>query len=77
MKEPSYGEFHRLDVTNWEDAPREYNYWGAGEPMAISKGDLLHMMKGKLLNYTDDGEYGHYLKLSSDAIEWLKGLNDD
>lgn len=72
MRESIHSEFHRLDINNWEDAPSEYNYWGAGKPMVINKGDLQHMMKGKLLNYSDDGEYGHYLKLSDDAIEWLK-----
>ena len=76
MKEPSYDEMHRLNIKNWEDAPEEYNYWGAGDPMEISKGDLQHMMKGFLLNYSDDGEYGHYLKLSNDAITWLKGLTN-
>lgn len=76
MKEPSYYEMHRLDIKNWEDAPDEYNYWGAGDPMEINKGDLQHMLKGFLLNYSDDGEYGHYLKLSNDAVTWLKGLTN-
>ena len=76
MKEPSYFQMHRLKITDWGDAPDKYNYWGASEPMEIDKGDLQHMMKGYLLNYSDDGEYGHYLKLSDDAIEWLKSLED-
>ncbi|MHC5520048.1 hypothetical protein [Limosilactobacillus vaginalis] len=75
MTEPSYDEMHRLNITDWKDAPEEYNYWGAGDPMEINKGDLEHMMKGYLLNYSDDGEYGHYLKLSKDAIDWLRELN--
>lgn len=74
MEESSYDEMHRLNISNWKDAPEEYNYWGAGEPMEINKGDLQHLMKGYLLNYSDDGEYGHYLKLSNDAVAWLKGL---
>lgn len=64
-------EFNRLKVKHWEDAPDEYNLWGGGDPVEINKGDLQHMMKGYLLNYSDDGEYGHYLKLAPDAIEWL------
>lgn len=76
MSEPSYYEMYRLNIKNWEDAPDEYNHWGAGDPMEINKGDLQHMMKGFLLNYSDDGEYGHYLKLSNDAIAWLKGLTN-
>lgn len=74
MEESSYDEMHRLNISNWKDAPEEYNYWGAGELMEINKGDLQHLMKGYLLNYSDDGEYGHYLKLSNDAVAWLKGL---
>lgn len=74
MEGPSYYEFHRLKVKRWEEAPDEYNYWGAGDPMEINKGDIQHMMKGYLLNYSDDGEYGHYLKLAPDAIKWLKEL---
>lgn len=77
MKEPSYKEMHRLKIRNWEEAPDEYNYWGAGEPMVINKVDLIHLMKGYLLNYSDDGEYGHYLKLSKDAINWLQGLDNE
>lgn len=69
-------EFNRLKVKHWEDAPDEYNLWGGGDPVEINKGDLQHMMKGFLLNYSDDGEYGHYLRLSKDAVEWLKGLTD-
>jgi len=76
MEEPSYDEMHRLNISNWKDAPEEYNYWGAGDPMEINKGDLQHLMKGYLLNYSDDGEYGHYLKLSEDAVEWLKNLEE-
>lgn len=76
MEEPSYYKMHRLNISDWLDAPKEYNYWGAGDPMEINKGDLQHMMKGFLLNYSDDGEYGHYLRLSKDAVEWLKGLTD-
>ena len=76
MKGPSYYKMHRLNISDWLDAPEEYNYWGAGDPVEINKGDLQHMMKGFLLNYSDDGEYGHYLRLSKDAVEWLKGLTD-
>lgn len=67
-------EFNRLKVKRWEDAPDEYNLWGGGEAVAINKGDIQHMMKGYLLNYSDDAEYGHYLKLAPDAIKWLKEL---
>ena len=49
MKEPSYYKMHRLNISDWLDAPEEYNYWGAGDPMEINKGDLQHMMKGFLL----------------------------
>lgn len=76
MEEPSYNDFYRLDVTNREDAPSECDFYGGCDPMVLNKGDLQHMMKGFLLNYSDDGEYGHYLRLSKDAIEWLKGLTD-
>lgn len=67
-------EFNRLKVKHWEDAPDEYNLWGGGKAVAINKGDLQHMMKGYLLNYSDDAEYGHYLKLAPGAIEWLRSL---
>lgn len=40
MKEPSYFQMHRLKITDWGDAPAEYDYWGASEPMEIDKGDL-------------------------------------
>ena len=33
MKEPSYYKMHRLNIPDWLDAPEEYNYWGAGDPM--------------------------------------------
>ena len=67
-------EVTRLNCKRWEDVPEEYNLWGGGEPTELNAGDLKHMMTGKLVTFSDDGEYGHHLRLSQDAIEWLKEL---
>lgn len=70
-----YEEATEVNTDNWENSPITAAFWGGGEPVIITKHNLQHLMTGKLVGFSDDGEYSHHIKLSDDAIEWLKGIN--
>ncbi len=64
-------EFYH-DIDQLDDYSNEKNW-----TTFITKDDVKHLLTGKIINDYSDGEYFHPLGLTKEAIEFIKGIEEE